>query len=67
MTQTSAPLLDRMKKRLSTILQNDSDSDRWLTLINQERAQDSHKAQESLTSFLKKLRNMMIASFTRSK
>lgn len=61
---STASFLDRMKKGLSTIFQSDSNSDRWLTLINQDRLPDS-KAQESYSSFLKKLRNLIIASFSK--
>lgn len=65
MTQAStASFLDRMKKSLSTMFQNDSNSDRWLTLINQDRQQDN-KVQESYANFLKKFRNIIMASFSK--
>lgn len=65
MTQTStSSFLDRMKKSLSTMFQNDSNSERWLTLINQERNQDN-KVQESYANFLKKFRNIIMASFSK--
>lgn len=61
---STTSFLDRMKKGLSTIFQSDSDSDRWLTLVNQDRLPDS-KAQDSYSSFLKKLRNLIITSFSK--
>lgn len=67
MSQTSSTtsFLDRMKKGLSTMFQNDSNSDRWLTLVNQERSSSENKAQESYTNFIKKLRNIIMASFSK--
>lgn len=64
MSQSSSSFLDRMKKGLSTMFQNDSNSDRWLTLVNQERVSDN-KAQESYANFVKKFRNLIIASFSK--
>lgn len=65
MSQNSTTsFLDRMKKSLSTMFQGDSNSDRWLTLINQDRQPDN-KAQESYASFLKKFRNIIMASFSK--
>lgn len=66
MSQTSSTtsFLDRMKKSLSTMFQNDTNSDRWLTLVNQERSGDN-KAQESYATFLKKFRNIIMASFSK--
>lgn len=63
-THTSASFMDRVKKGLSTMFQNDSNSDRWLTLINQERQPDN-KTQESYDNFLRKLRNIIMASFSK--
>jgi len=62
MSQSS--FLDRMKKSLSTMFQSDSNSDRWLTLINQDRNPDN-KVQESYSNFLRKLRNIIMASFSK--
>lgn len=63
-SSTTTSFLDRMKKGLSTIFQSDSNSDRWLTLVNQDKLQD-HKAQESYNSFMKKLRSIIMASFSK--
>lgn len=63
-TSSTTSFLDRMKKSLSTMFQSDSNSDRWLTLINQERVQDN-KVQESYANFLKKFRNLIMASFSK--
>jgi len=65
LSQHSSSFLDRMKKGLSTILQLEVDSDRWLTLINQERTSNDSKVQESYVNFLKKLRNVIMASFSK--
>lgn len=66
MSQTSSTtsFLDRMKKGLSTMFQNDTNSDRWMTLVNQERSGDN-KAQESYANFLRKFRNIIMASFSK--
>lgn len=56
--------LERMKKGLSTIFQNDSNSGRWLTLVNQDRLPDA-RAQESYANFIKKFRNVAMASFSK--
>jgi hypothetical protein len=64
MSQSSSSFLDRMKKGLSTMFQNDLNSERWLTLVNQERVSDN-KAQESYGNFVKKFRNLIIASFSK--
>lgn len=61
---TTSSFLDRMKKGLSTMFQSDSNSERWLTLVNQERHQDN-KAQESYANFLKKFRNIVMASLSK--
>lgn len=61
---SSSSFLDRVKKGLSTMFQSDSNSDRWLTLINQDRQPDS-KAQESYDNFIRKLRNIIMASFSK--
>ena len=57
--------LDRMKKSLSTIFQGDLDSDRWLTLIDQEKSPRDHKAMESYANFVKKIRNVLMSSFSK--
>lgn len=61
---TTSSLLDRVKKGLSTMFQSDSNSDRWLTLINQDRLPDS-RAQESYTNFVRKFRNVIMTSFSK--
>lgn len=61
---STTSFLDRMKKSLSTMFQNDTNSDRWLTLVNQERSGDN-KAQESYANFLKKFRSIIMASFSK--
>lgn len=63
-SSTTSSFLDRMKKSLSTMFQGDTNSDRWLTLINQDRLPDS-KAQESYSNFTKKFRNLIMASFSK--
>lgn len=63
-SSTTSSFLDRMRKSLSTMFQSDSDSDRWLTLINQDRVQDN-KVQESYANFLKRFRNIIMASFSK--
>lgn len=64
-TPSAASLLDRMKKGLSTIFQTDSNSDRWLTLVNQSKPNDT-KAQESYLQFIKKFRNVIATSFSKA-
>lgn len=61
---STSSFLDRMKKGLSTIFQIDSNSERWLTLINQNKPTDN-KAQESYLQFIKKFRNVIMASFSK--
>lgn len=61
---SNTSFLDRMKKGLSTIFQSDSNSDKWLTLIDQNRLPES-KAQESYLNFIKKFRNVIMASFSK--
>lgn len=61
---STSSFLDRMKKGLSTMFQNDSNSERWLTLINQNRASDN-KVQESYNNFVRKFRNLIMASFSK--
>lgn len=63
-SSAAGSFLDRMKKGLSTIFQSDSNSDRWLTLINQNRLPDN-KAQESYSNFLRKFRAIVMASFSK--
>lgn len=59
---STASFLDRVKKGLSTIFQSDTNSDRWLTLVNQSRPNDT-KVQDSYTQFTKRFRNLIVASF----
>lgn len=57
-------LLERLKTGLSTMFQSDSDSERWLSLLDQSGTIDA-KAQDSYNNFVKRLRNLILASFSK--
>lgn len=57
-------LLDRIKTGLSTMFQHDSNSERWLSLLVQTTPSDV-KAQDSYNNFMKRLRNLILASFSK--
>lgn len=68
----TSSFLDRMKKSLSTMFNNDANSDRWLTLMKQQdnsgnsrSANETNKAQESYTQFIRKFRNIIMTSFSK--
>lgn len=59
---TTSSLLDKIKTGFNSMFHNDSE--RWLTIINQDRLPDS-KAQESYWNFIKKFRNVTLSAFSK--